>query len=216
MDFQRARTVMVDCQVRPNSVTDFEIIQMMGEVPRENFVPADQRELAYIDQHMPLQNGRNMLSPMRLSQLIQLAEIKETDVVLDVACNTGYAAAILSGLASSIVAIDEDATFVDAATESLADLDIGNVAVMQAEVAQGFAKEAPYDVILIEGSVQSVAPILTKQLAEGGRLVCVEPCEGVDCAVIYTKSGGEVSRREAFNATVPVLSAFTKEKEFQF
>ncbi|MGJ8529637.1 protein-L-isoaspartate O-methyltransferase family protein [Maritalea sp.] len=214
MDFQRARTAMVDCQVRPNSVTDFEIIQIMGEIPRENFVPADLRALAYLDEHLSLSANRMMLSPMRVAQMIQLADIQKTDVVLDVACGSGYSAAIMAGLASSVVAIDDDETLVATANEVLADLDIGNVAVMQSALNAGFAKEGPYDVIFVEGSVDFVSDELKQQLAMGGRIVCVEPLDGVDTAILYTKSEGGLSRREAFNASVPHLSPFTKQSEF--
>lgn len=214
MDFARARTAMVDSQVRPNAVTDFDIIRIMGSVPRENFVPADLRELSYLDQHLPLSDGRRMLSPMRLAQLIQLADIKSSDIVLDVACGTGYAAAVIAGLAGSVVAIDDQDELVEAATDALADLDIGNVAVLSADLTQGVAKEAPFDVIFIEGVVETMSDDLKSQLAEGGRIVCVEPVDGVDVAVVYTKNDGDLARREAFNATVPILSEFSRAPEF--
>lgn len=214
MDFARARTAMVDSQVRPNAVTDFDIIRIMGSVPRENFVPADLRELSYLDQHLPLSDSRRMLSPMRLAQLIQLADIKSSDIVLDVACGTGYAAAVIAGLAGSVVAIDDQDELVEAATEALADLDIGNVAVLSADLTQGVAKEAPFDVIFIEGVVETMSDDLKSQLAEGGRIVCVEPVDGVDVAVVYTKNDGDLARREAFNATVPKLSEFSRAPEF--
>jgi len=214
MDFARARTAMVDSQVRPNAVTDFDIIRIMSAVPRENFVPSDLRELSYLDQHLPLSDNRKMLSPMRLAQLVQLADIKSTDIVLDIACGTGYAAAVIAGLAGSVVAIDDQEELVEAATEALADLDIGNVAVLAADLTKGVAKEAPFDVIFIEGAVESVSAELKTQLAEGGRIVCVEPVDGVDVAVVYTKNGGDLAHREAFNAAVPNLLAFSRAPEF--
>ncbi len=214
MDFARARTAMVDSQVRPNAVTDFDIIRIMSTVPRESFVPADLRELSYLDQHLPLSDNRNMLSPMRLAQLVQLADIKSSDIVLDIACGTGYAAAVMAGLAGSVVAIDDQDDLVEAATEVLADLEIGNVAVLTADLTKGVAKEAPFDVIFIEGAVETVSAELKSQLADGGRIVCVEPVGGVDVAVIYTKNGGDLARREAFNAAVPDLVAFSRAPEF--
>ena len=214
MDFERARTAMVDCQIRPNAVTDFDIIRIMNAVPRENFVPADQRQLSYLDQHLSLSDHRKMLSPMRLAQLIQLAGIQKTDIVLDVACGTGYATAIIAGLAGSVVAIDDQEDLVEAATETLADLEIGNVAVLKAELQLGCEKEAPFDVIFIEGAVDFVSDSLKKQLADGGRIVCVEPINGVDSAIIYTKNAGDFSRRVAFNASVPQLTAFSIAPEF--
>jgi len=214
MDFERARTAMVDSQIRPNAVTDFDIIRIMSDVPRECFVPAAQRRLSYLDQHLSLTDQRAMLSPMRLAQLIQLADIKKTDIVLDVACGTGYAAAIISGLAGSVVAIDDQADLVEEATEVLADLEIGNVAVLHGDLTAGCAKEAPFDVIIVEGAIESVSAKLKAQLADGGRIVCVEPVNGVLSAVLHTKSAGDIARREAFNATVPVLNVFSSAAEF--
>ncbi len=215
MDFERARTAMVDCQVRPNAVTDFEVINQMGSVPRERFVPEKLQKLAYLDQHLNVAADRWMLSPMRTAQIVQLAQIEPTDIVLDVACGTGYTAAVISGLANAVVAIDDDAELVASATETLSDLDIGNVAVIQSELAEGHAKEAPYDVIIIEGAVDFVTDSLKAQVADGGRLVCVEKVDGVETAVLYTKSGKSLSRVEAFNASVPDLASFQAVPEFR-
>lgn len=214
MNFERARTAMVDSQVRPNAVTDFDIIYQMSVVPRERFVPQDLQPLAYLDQHLELSHNRYMISPMFVAKLVQLAEIEKSDVVLDVACGSGYTAAIISGLASSVVAIDESENIVNSATEVLADLDIGNVAVIAAPLAEGYKKEAPYDVILVEGVVEELPQALPQQLADGGRLICVEPVNGVNTAVVYTKSGKTLSRREAFHAAIPKLQQFDRAKEF--
>jgi protein-L-isoaspartate(D-aspartate) O-methyltransferase len=214
MNFERARTAMVDSQVRPNAVTDFDIIYQMSVVPRERFVPAELQPLAYLDQHLELTSGRFMISPMFVAKLVQLAEIEKSDVVLDVACGYGYTAAIIAGLASSVVAIEESEDLANAATEALADLDIGNVAVMAAPLSDGYKKEAPFDVILIEGVVEQLPEALPQQLADGGRLVCVEPVNGVDTAVVYTKSGKTLSRREAFHAQIPNLQQFDRAEEF--
>jgi len=133
---------------------------------------------------------------------------------LDVACGTGYASAIIAGLAGSVVAIDDQEEFVETATEILADLEIGNVSVLQGDLKSGCQKEAPFDVIFVEGAVESVSDSLKSQLADGGRIVCVEPINGVLSAVLYTNSAGGLARREAFNATVPALDAFSSAVEF--
>ncbi|WP_036222611.1 protein-L-isoaspartate O-methyltransferase family protein [Maritalea myrionectae] len=216
MDFENARKAMVDCQLRPNAITDYRILAAMSEIPRENFAPTAKRPLAYLDEDLPLDpvGARKMMEPMYLARLAQLAEIKSSDLVLHIACNTGYGTAVISKFADSVVAVDDNEDFVEMANDSLADLEIGNAAVLAGELKDGLKKEAPFDVIFIEGHVDELPDELFKQLKQDGRLVCVEVENGVPSAVCYVKTASGVSRRVAFNAVVPKLIAFEKQKTF--
>ncbi|MCF4098267.1 protein-L-isoaspartate O-methyltransferase family protein [Maritalea mediterranea] len=218
MDFEHARKSMVDCQLRPNAVTDYRILAAMSEIPRENFVPAAKKPLAYLDEDLPLDTigARKMMEPMYLARLAQLAEIKSSDLVLHVACNTGYGTAVIAQFADSVMAIDDNEDFVEMANDALADLEVGNAAVLAGELKDGLAKEAPFDVIFVEGHVDELPETLFKQLKQDGRLVCVETENGVPSAVCYVKNAAGVSRRVAFNAVVPKLVAFEKQKTFTF
>ncbi len=142
MDFENARKAMVDCQLRPNAITDYRILAAMSEVPRENFTPAAKRPLSYLDEDLALDpvGARKMMEPMYLARLAQLAEIKSSDLVLHVACNTGYGTAVLSKFADSVVAVDDNEDFVEMANDSLADLEIGNAAVLAGELKSGLKK----------------------------------------------------------------------------
>lgn len=216
MDFEHARKAMVDCQLRPNAITDYRILTAMSDIPRENFTPAAKKPLSYLDEDLPLDpvGARKMMEPMYLARLAQLAEIKSTDLVLHIACNTGYGTAVISQFAESVVAVDDNEDFVEMANDALADLEIGNAAALAGDLQAGLTKEAPFDVIFIEGHVDELPENLFKQLKEGGRLVCVELENGVPSAVCYVKSAAGVSRRVAFNAIVPKLIAFEKQKTF--
>lgn len=216
MDFEHARKSMVDCQLRPNAITDYRILAAMSEIPRENFTPAAKKPLSYLDEDLPLDpmGARKMMEPMYFGRLAQLAEIKSTDFVLHVACNTGYGTAVLSKFADSIVAIDDNEDFVEMANDALADLEIGNAAVLSGDLKEGLAKEAPFDVIFIEGHIDELPETFFKQLKQDGRLVCVEVENGVPSAICYVKTASGVSRRVAFNAIVPKLIAFEKQKTF--
>ncbi|WP_424981311.1 protein-L-isoaspartate O-methyltransferase family protein [Maritalea sp. S77] len=216
MDFEHARKAMVDCQLRPNAITDYRILTAMSDIPRENFTPAAKKPLSYLDEDLPLDpvGARKMMEPMYLARLAQLAEIKSTDLVLHIACNTGYGTAVISQFAESVVAVDDNDDFVEMANDALADLEIGNAAALSGDLQAGLTKEAPFDVIFIEGHVDELPENLFKQLKEGGRLVCVELENGVPSAVCYVKSAAGVSRRVAFNAIVPKLIAFEKQKTF--
>src|SRR5215472_679647 len=117
MDFALARRMMVDGQVRTSDVTNLDLITAMLEVPRERFVPSGRADIAYLDRDVPLDNGsRQLLKPMVLAKLIQAADVQAGDRVLDLACATGYSTAILSRLAASVVALEEDPDLAQRAT----------------------------------------------------------------------------------------------------
>lgn len=218
-DFEQSRTRMVDNQLRTNDVTDLRILDAMGLVPRERFVPTAKRAVAYSDLDIAVHEGaadRYLMKPHVLARLIQLAEIAPGDVVLAVGCTTGYSVAVLSRLAQSVVGVEEDKELVDQASETLMELGIDNGAVVQGELGKGCASEGPYDVILIDGAVEELPDSLTRQLKDGGRLVAVVGTGGGGAATIYTRSGDTVSGRFAFNAAAHVLPGFERPKAFVF
>lgn len=214
----QARLSMVDSQLRPNAVTDTRILTSMGRVPREKFVGEASKHLAYIDKMLPLDAARDrtLIEPMVCARLLQLAEIKSSDIVLDIACATGYCAAVISDLAATVVALDDNVELVDLASQTLADLDIGNVAVIEGDITKGKASEAPFDVIIVEGALESVPQGLFDQLSDGGRLVTVIGKGQSGVATLFTKSGTDIAKRTTFNATIAPLSAFDKKPAFQF
>ncbi|MBA5776457.1 protein-L-isoaspartate O-methyltransferase [Stappia sp. F7233] len=218
-DFEQSRTRMVDNQLRTNDVTDLRILDAMGSVPRERFVPAAKRAVAYIDQDLAVREGaggRYLLKPHILGRLIQLAEIAPEDVVLVVGCSTGYSVAVAARLAQSVVGLEEDGELVEEASSTLVELGIENGAVIQGTLSEGCASEGPYDVILIDGAVEELPTALTRQLKDGGRLVAVQGTGGAGAAYIHTRSGDTVSGRFAFNAAARLLPGFARPKAFVF
>jgi protein-L-isoaspartate(D-aspartate) O-methyltransferase len=216
MDFQNARHNMVESQVRPNRVTDPGIIDAMGRLPRELFVPADRQGIAYMDDNVPLGDGRALIAPMVLARLLQEAEVKSSDMAMVVGCGTGYSAAVLSRLAAGVVAIESDGSFVASAGEILNKLAIDAVVLVEGPLAEGCAKEAPYDVILIDGAVGEIPTVITDQLAEGGRLVTMVSSGGLDRATLVTKIAGHLAKRNIFEAGAPALPGFFPEQAFTF
>ncbi|MFG1428453.1 protein-L-isoaspartate O-methyltransferase family protein [Roseixanthobacter glucoisosaccharinicivorans] len=222
IDFAELRRGMVDGQVRANDVTDPRIVSAMLEIPRERFVPSDLKSLAYIDDDLvirPARAGspaRYLVEPMVLAKLLQLADVQPDDLVLDIAVGTGYSAAILGRLAGQVVALDDDAELIAESTAILADLSVANVAAFQGTLTAGWAPEAPYDVIFINGSVDIVPEALFAQLKEGGRLVTVVGRGGAGRAAVFTKVNGAMSERVVFNAAVPLLAGFEAPPRFTF
>lgn len=221
IDYTGQRVKMVDCQVRTTDVTDLAIISAMLDIPREEFVPARSKPLAYIDEDIALtEHGagprRFLMESSPFAKLVQLAEIKPTDVVLDVGCATGYSSAVLSRLSSQVIAVESDSELARIATEKLAELGCDNVAVVEAALQEGCAAEAPYDVIILEGSVSAVPQSLFDQLKEEGRLVVVEGFGNAGKARIYLKTGSKVTGRYAFNAAIKPLPGFEIARGFEF
>lgn len=217
-----ARLNMVEGQLRTNKVTDEAVLEGFLTVPRERFVPQSLRGIAYVDDDIPLGNGRVLMEPLVLARLLQAAAIGKDDRVLEIGCATGYATALLAQMAASVVAIDSDAQLLAAARANLAALGIGNVQLFEAPLAAGWRGGAPYDVILITGGVAAIPPALSDQLAEGGRLVTVAEAAASPAdsrcgkAVLMTRAEGRVSSRPIFDATIQPLPGFARDAAFVF
>jgi protein-L-isoaspartate(D-aspartate) O-methyltransferase len=216
--FVQARENMVESQLRTNKVTDSGILDAMRKIPRELFVPTHLQGFAYIDEDIPLGNGRYLREPMIIARLIQTAAVAKDDLVLDIGCNTGYSTAVLGHLAATVVGVEFDEKLADAADKLLHDLDICNaVVVRQKDLKEGYPAQGPYDVIFINGSVPAVPEKILSQLAEGGRLVTVLSERGhMGSAVLITRSGENFTTRELFNAATPTLKGFETQKTFAF
>jgi protein-L-isoaspartate(D-aspartate) O-methyltransferase len=219
VDFTELRTKMVDSQVRTTDVTDLRIISAMLEIPRELFTDPARRELAYIDEdiRIPAETGpRYLMEPSPFAKLVQLAEVRPQDVVLDVGCATGYSSAVFSRLADSVVALEADAGLAAKAAHLLAKLGCHNVALVEGPLELGRAAEGPYDVIFIGGAVEEVPDALFGQLKEKGRLVAVLGHGNAGVAYLYVKTNGVVGRVRGFNAAVKPLPGFRREATFVF
>lgn len=221
-EFAVARRNMVESQIRPNSVTDRRLIAALLEVPRERFVPASMRELAYIDEDIRLTEAvhgpgmRWLMEPMPFARLVQLAEIAPTDIVLDVGCATGYSTAVLARLAESVVGLECDSTLSARAESLLVEQGVANAAVVTGDLADGYPGQGPYDVIVLEGAIDDVPRALFAQLRDGGRLVAAIRQGPIGKATLYRSVGGIVSSWTAFDVNVRPLPGFEKSPAFTF
>jgi protein-L-isoaspartate(D-aspartate) O-methyltransferase len=216
MKFEAARRSMVDSQLRPNKVTDQVLLDAMAAIPREQFVPDAFRSAAYVDEDVPLGSGRFLLEPMVLGRLIQAAAVTRGDAVLDVGSATGYGAAVLSRLAATVIGLEVDGAMADRANSTLSALGIANTMILQGPLEQGVPRQAPYNVIVIEGLADEVPPMLLGQLADGGRLVGVFRDRGVGRAMLLTRTGAIISTRVLFDASVSMLPGLQCQPGFVF
>jgi len=220
IDFAAARRMMVDGQVRTADVTDPRLIAAMLALPRERFLPEDKASLAHLDLDLAVSGAglpaRRLLKPMVLGKLIQIAEVTDTDHMLDVGCATGYSTALLSHLAGSVVGLEEDPILARQATEALAALGVANAKIVMGPLARGCPEQAPYDLIVLQGSIEVVPIVLLKQLKNGGRLACVLGRGPAGKAMLYRMIEGDLSGRPMFDAAAAPLPGFSKPPEFVF
>jgi protein-L-isoaspartate(D-aspartate) O-methyltransferase len=218
--FSTARQKMVDCQVRPSDVTDIRIIDAMLALPREAFVPQNQRELAYLDLDLDVSEGgserRYMIKPVVTAKMLQAADIGDTDHVLVAGCATGYTAALVAKLAARVTATEAVPALAAKARDVLAQLGLGNVTVRAADAAAGDPANAPYDVIVLDGATEITPEHLYQQLKDGGRLVGVFAQTKPPRAMIVTRSHGDFGNRALFDASVPVLPGLERVPAFVF
>ena len=216
-DMSAARHFMVEGQVRTNDVTDTRITEAMLTIERERYVPAAQKALAYADVCVEVKPGRFLLDPRSFGKLAQLAEIRETDRVLDVACATGYSSAVLATMSADVVALEEDEELAKSAAPLLrATSKLGRIYGVVGPHKAGAAAQAPYDVIFVNGAIEEVPDSWVQQLKDGGRLVSIFKNGPVGKANFCVKRGGALSARVAFDANVPLLTTFERPKAFVF
>lgn len=217
MDFATARMNMVESQLRTNRVSDPRIIGAFEDIPRERFVPEAQKSVAYIDEDLKIAPSRYMMEPMVLARLISAASVNATDLALVIGCDTGYAVAVMARLAATVVALESDDELAQHGEKNLNALGVDNAVLVRGKLAQGYPKQAPYNVILINGGVHEVPERIKDQLADHGRLVTVErKAQGLGKAVLIERFGDAFGQRTLFDAATPVLPEFEKEKRFVF
>lgn len=216
-DMSAARLFMVEGQVRTNDVTDRRITETMGRVERERFVPAAKRALAYADICVEVAPERFLLDPRSFAKLAQLAEIQESERVLDVGCATGYSTAVLCTLSADVVALEENEELAKFAAPLLRSCrKLGRLYGVVGPLKAGAAAQAPFDVIFVNGAIEDVPKAWIEQLKDGGRLVAIFRDGPAGKANFCVKKAGALSRRFAFDATVPLLPGFERSRSFVF
>lgn len=221
--FAKARKNMIDCQLVPANVQNPAIVEAMASVPRELFVPDALKGSAYLDEDIPLVEGRYLMEPLALARLLQLAAVTKEDKVLDVACATGYSTVLLALMAKEVVALEKETDLAEKARQLLNRLHTPNARVTTGALNQGVSAAQPYNVIFINGAVERLPDAMVEQLASGGRIVAVEmvaarpgQTSGLGKAVVYRKKGHELLREEVFDLAVHLLPGFEKEQNFVF
>jgi protein-L-isoaspartate(D-aspartate) O-methyltransferase len=217
MDFQAARRIMVDSQIRPNNVSDPEYVHAFMAVPREAFVPSGKKSIAYSEFEIPTGEDRAMWIPRDIAKMLKALAPRPSDVALVIGAGSGYSAALLAELTETVIAVEDSEEAVDRLTERMSALGYDQVAAVEAPLTEGLPDQAPFDVILICGMVEQVPAALTAQLADGGRLgAVVKMDDALGRARIYSRAGDTVGHRDSFECTPPEFTCFRKPAAFVF
>lgn len=208
-DFAAARAAMVECQLRPEGVTDAAVVDAMGSVPREMFVPPEARPLAYVDRAVRIGEGRFLPAPAVLGSLLTQMLLRPGQRALVVGAGTGYSAAVLQKIGLTVTALESSAALAKQAREN-------DIEVVEGPLEAGWSKSAPYDQILIDGAVEYVPDAIIAQLANGGRLGTALVDRGVTRLIVGRKAGGAFGFLSLSDAGVPALPGFARPKAFTF
>jgi protein-L-isoaspartate(D-aspartate) O-methyltransferase len=215
--FEAARANMVNSQIRPNRVNDPRVLRALRHLPRERFLPEALSHLAYVDEDIPLGNGRSMLEPMVLARMLEAAQPRESERVLVVAAGAGYGAAVLDACGCKVIALEEDAALLALARRILP-LVAPEVSLVSGPIGAGWPSEAPYDLILIEGAVPAIPAALADQLApHTGRLIGAMRAEGrMAQTVIGERTKAGLRTTKLFDCATPMLPALQAAAVFEF
>lgn len=207
MNVEQARFNMVEQQIRTWEVLDPRILDLIGSMPREEFVPAQYRDLAFADIMIPLRHGQVMMEPKVEARLLQALAIESSDIVLEVGTGSGYFAALLAKFGKHVCSIDIFPDFTENAQRALARHGINNVTLETGDAAKGWDKRAPYDVIAITGSLPALPETFLHSLKPGGRLVAIIGEAPVMEAVLATRAGegAQWTRESLFETNIPPL-----------
>lgn len=221
MSLEQARFNMIEQQIRPWEVLDARVLDLLARVPREDFVPEAHRALAFADLELPLTEAACMLAPRVQARLVQDLALKPTDKVLEIGTGSGYTTALLASLAQRVVTAELDPALARRAREKLQRAGLGNVEVREGDAAASdFAlcrADAPFDAIVLGGSVAEVPPALLNLLARGGRLMAIVGEEPMMRATLITRSGeADFHTTQPWDCVVPRLQNFPAPSRFRF
>jgi protein-L-isoaspartate(D-aspartate) O-methyltransferase len=194
-DFAGLRARMVERQLRGRGIEDERVLEAMGAVPREVFVPPRMRHRAYADSALPIGSEQTISQPWIVAAIAQAMELTGSERVLEVGTGSGYSAAVLARLAADVLSIERHEPLARSAREALAGLGVENVELLVGDGSRGVPERAPFDAIAVHATAPSAPPALIEQLADGGRLVIPIAMREADMLTVLCREGEEVRAR---------------------
>lgn len=217
--YQNARKAMIDSQIHPMGVSSEAILAAFEAVPREVYVPENLRGICYCDEDLHIADNRYLMEPSVLARMIEHAKPKADDVALTIGSGIGYNASILSSLVSTVIALEENPDFVAQAQNVWDDKGYVNIVGVEGPLTQGWDKNAPYDLILINGAVSFVPETIKQQLNINGRIIVpIRKRDSTIAKVTFIERINETvfSDIVLFDSGTPYLKGFEPAQEFIF
>lgn len=217
VNLEQNRFNMVEQQIRTWDVTDLEILELLYQVKREEFVPAAYRFMAFMDMEIPLEHDAVMLTPKMEARILQELQIKKTDKILEIGTGTGYMTALLAKLGAHVYSVEIAQALHTTAKINLQVHDITNVTLELGDAARGWPDHGPYDVIVLTASTPILPDTFQQSLTLGGRLFAIVGEEPVMEAVLITSNAsGNYEQTGLFETcTAPLKNALQRE-QFHF
>lgn len=212
-----ARFNMVEQQIRPAEVLDPRVLDLIAELPREDFVPDEYRNLAFSDVNIPIGHNQTMLKPIQEARFLQALNLQPTDKVLEIGTGSGFMTAMLAKLAAQVISVEIIPELAERAKAKLAAHNITNVTVESGDAAQGWDKHAPYDAVVVTGSLPILPASFKTQLAINGRLCVTLGKAPVMTVYLITRVGEQQWAEEAlFETLIPTLQNAQQPDAFVF
>jgi len=217
LDVERARFNMVEQQIRPWEVLDQRVLDLLLELKREEFVPPQYRSLAFVDMEIPIGHGEKMLAPRMEARMAQELVLNPGDRILEVGTGSGYMTALLARLGGQVYSVDIVPEFTQTAAAKLASHGISNATLTTGDAARGWERQAPYDAIVLTGSVPVLPEAFQLSLAPGGRLLAIvgEP-PVMEARLITCAAAGAWSAIGLFETCVAPLRNAAQPERFVF
>ena len=217
MDLEQARINMIKQQIHTCDVVDEHLLQVLNDIPRDQFVPAEMKNLAFADLCISLSHDQVMFCPKEEAQMLQALSIQSSDKVLEIGTGTGYVTALLASLAKQVTSVDIFSDFTQQAQTRLQQLELNNVTFATSNAVAGWPSAAPYDVIIITGSLLKIPDAFSEQLAAGGRLFAVlGEAPAMTACVLTQTDDGQWQSKKLFETVVPRLLESTAPPKFVF
>lgn len=219
MNYEQARFNMIEQQIRPWEVLDQEVLNLLGVLRREDFVPAAYKDLAFSDLEIPIgdvSKGEIMLAPKIEARFLQELALHKTNHVLEVGTGSGYMAALLAHRSAQVTSLEINAALVETAREHLARAGLTRVKVLAQDASQ-YVSDEKFDAIVLSGSVAQVPQALLNKLKLNGRMALIVGNEPVMQAQIITRvSDTQCNTRTLFETYAPRLQGFAAPSNFKF
>ena len=213
----QARFNMIEQQIRPWNVLDADVLALLADVRREEFVPAAHQALAFADLEIPLGHGQCMLAPRLEARMLQDLQVRPNEKVLEIGTGSGYMAALLARRAHSVLSLERVSELAHSAAQKLQNAGIHNAHVRQADGALPLTGEGKFQVIVLSGSVPAVPQQLLDLLDIGGRLIAIVGDEPIMSAQLITRvSATALSSTTPWDANAPRLHGFAEHSQFHF